>query len=30
MQGPRAMAVYGVVGAGLSAANQIGQAVAGR
>tara|TARA_B110000967_G_scaffold193191_1_gene220505 strand:+ start:1794 stop:2690 length:897 start_codon:yes stop_codon:yes gene_type:complete len=30
MQGPRAMAVYGVVGASLSAVNQIGQAVAGR
>ena len=26
MQGPRAMAVYGVVGAGLSAVNQVGQA----
>lgn len=29
MSGPRAMAVYGVVGAGLSAANQVGQAVVG-
>ena len=29
MSGPRAMAVYGAVGAGLSAANQIGQYVAG-
>ena len=29
MNGPRAMAVYGAVGAGLSAANQIGQYITG-
>lgn len=30
MSGPRAMAVYGALGAGLSAVNQIGQAIVGR
>ena len=29
MNGPRAMAVYGVVGAGLSAVNQVGQTIVG-